>query len=75
MSAPVDCEPPVALPPDQPPDAVQAVALAEDHESTELAAEAMVLGFALKVTLGSGELTDTVADWLAVPPSPVQVRV
>ena len=62
MSAPVDCEPLVALPPDQPPDAVQAVALADDHLRVELPAEAIELGLALMLTVGAGEVTDTVAD-------------
>jgi len=62
VSAPVDCEPLVDLPPDQPPDAVQAVALADDHVRVELPAEAIVLGLALMLTVGAGEVTDTVAD-------------
>ena len=62
MSAPLDCEPLVALPPDQPPEAVQEVALADDHLRVELPAEAIVLGLALMLTVGPGEVTDTVAD-------------
>ncbi len=62
MSAPVDCAPLVALPPDQPPEAVQAVALAEDHVRVELPPEAIVLGLALMLTVGAAEVTDTVAD-------------
>ncbi len=62
MSAPVDCEPLVALPPDQPPEEVQAVALADDHVRVELPAEAIVLGLALMLTVGAGGVTDTVAD-------------
>jgi len=62
VSAPVDCEPLVALPPDQPPEEVQAVALVDDHVRVELPAEAIVLGLALMLTVGAGEVTDTVAD-------------
>jgi hypothetical protein len=48
--------------PDQPPEAVQAVALVEDHVSVELPPEAIVLGPALMVTVGAKDVTDTVAD-------------
>jgi hypothetical protein len=34
-----------------------------------------VLGLAVKETDGVGWLTDTVVDWLAFPPGPLQVRV
>ena len=54
---------------------MQVVAFVDDHESVELAPLAMVLGFALKLTVGAGEFTVTVADWAALPPAPVQVRV
>jgi hypothetical protein len=36
---------------------------------------ATVLGLALNAMEGGGGVTDTVADWLALPPGPVQVRV
>jgi len=62
MSAPVDCEPLTALLPDQPPEAVQEVALTDDQVSVELLAEVMVLGLALILTVGAGEVTETVAD-------------
>ena len=63
MSAPVDCEPPVALPPDQPPEAVQAVALVEDHVRVDAAPLAIVLGLALKLTVAVGVgVTVTVTD-------------
>lgn len=75
LSAPVDCEPLVALVPDHPPDAVQAVALTDDHVSRELAPLATVLGFAPMLTLTVGfALTVTVADWEALPPSPLQLN-
>jgi hypothetical protein len=62
VSAPVDCVPLVALPPDQPPEAVHAVAFAADHVRVALPAEAIVLGLVLMLTAGAGEVTDTVAD-------------
>jgi hypothetical protein len=51
------------LVPDQPPDAVHAVALVLAHVNVELAPRATVLGFALRVTVGAGvaEVIDTVA--------------
>jgi hypothetical protein len=61
----------VALLPDQVPEAVQAVALTEDHLKVELDPAASVLGLALRVTAGADELTDTVAVWVALPPLPV----
>jgi len=75
VSAPVDCEPLVALPPDQPPEAVQAVALVVDQLRVELLPLTMELGLAVKLTTGGGmaEVTETVADWVALPPVPVQV--
>ncbi len=33
-----------------------------------------VLGEARNVTVGAADFTDTVADWVALPPEPVQVR-
>ena len=75
MSAPVDCEPLVALAPDHAPEAVQEVALVADQVKVELAPLATVLGRAVKVTVGAGWVTDTVADCTALPPAPAQVRV
>jgi hypothetical protein len=76
VSAPLDWEPLVALPPDQPPAAVQAVALFETHVRVELAPLATVLGLAVMPTVTVGfALTVTVADWAAVPPAPVQLKV
>jgi hypothetical protein len=75
VSAPVDCEPLVALPPDQPPEAVQAVALAAVHVRVEAVPAASVLGLAEMLTVGLNEVTDTMADCTALPPEPVQVRV
>ena len=75
MSAPVDCEPLAALVPDQAPEAVHEVALEELQVNVELLPLATVLGLAAKVTVGAGEVTDTVADCAELPPLPVQVRV
>jgi hypothetical protein len=75
LSAPVDCEPLLAKVPDQPPEAVHAVALLEDQVNVELPPLATLLGLALIVTDGAGAETVTVADWLALPPAPVQVSV
>jgi hypothetical protein len=61
------------LVPDQAPEAEQEVALVADQLKVELPPLATVLGLAVKVTVGAGEVTDTVADWLALPPVPVQV--
>jgi len=75
LSAPVDCEPLVGSLPDQPPEALQAVALVVDQARVELLPLTTVLGLADSATVGAGagEVTDTVADWLALPPGPVQV--
>jgi hypothetical protein len=73
LSAPVGCEPLTAFVPDQPPEAVQEVALRADQVNVEPLPLATVLGLAAKVTAGAGAETDTVTDWLAFPPGPVQV--
>jgi hypothetical protein len=72
---PVDCEPPTALAPDQPPEATQDVAFLDDQDNVEAAPRAIVVGEADRLTLGTVDCTDTVADCEAVPPFPVQVRV
>jgi hypothetical protein len=71
----VECDPLVASLPLQPPEAVQDVAFLDDQDSIELPPLAMVLGLALTLTVGAGELTVTVADCAALPPAPVQVSV
>jgi hypothetical protein len=71
----VECDPLIASPPLHPPEAVQEVAFVDDHERVELLPFAMVLGLALKVTVGTGEVTVTVADCAALPPVPVQASV
>ena len=76
LSAPLDCEPLIALLPDQPPEAVHDVALVEAHLSVDAPPLATVLGLALKPTVAVGcVLTDTVADCIALPPAPVQLSV
>jgi hypothetical protein len=71
----VECDPLVASLPLQPPEAVQDVAFLDDQDSAELLPLAIVLGLALKLTVGAGEVTVTVADCAALPPAPVQVSV
>lgn len=71
----MDDEPLAALVPDQAPEAVHAVALVDDHISAALAPLATVLGLALILMVGVGGVTETVADWAALPPVPVQVSV
>jgi hypothetical protein len=71
----VGCEPLTVLLPDQAPEAVHEVALVEDQVNVELLPLAIVLGLATKLTVGAGADTETVADWAAVPPAPVQVSV
>ena len=73
MSAPVDREPVTAWLPDQPPDAVHAVAWVEDQVRVDAAPLLTVLGYAEKLTVGDGVVTETVADCVALPPEPVQV--
>ena len=68
----MDCEPLTGRAPDQAPDAVQEVAFVTAHVSVELLPLATVVGLAAKVITGAGAVTDTVADWLALPPPPVQ---
>lgn len=76
VSVPVDWVPLKALPPDQAPEAVQAVALVEDQVSAAAEPLSTVLGLALSVTVAEGlGLTVTVVDWTALPPAPVQVSV
>ena len=74
----MDCVPLVALLPVQPPDPVHELALLEDQVSVDVPLLAMLVGFTLIDTVGAEgaeEETETVADWVAVPPAPVQVSV
>jgi hypothetical protein len=77
VSEPVDCEPLTPLLPDQPPDAVQAVALAVDQESVELPPLFTLVGLAARVTVGGvvDVCTDTDFEAVVLPPCPVQVSV
>ena len=75
LSAPVATEPLGASVPDHAPDAVQLVALVVDQVSVLALPLVTVLGLAVRETVGAGCVTETVADWLAVPPGPVQARV
>ncbi len=69
----MDWVPLTALAPAQPPVAVQAVAWVADQLRVELVPLVTELGLALIVTIGAGLLTVTVADWVVLPPAPVQV--
>ncbi len=63
VKAPVDCDPLVALEPDQAPEAAQEVALVDDHVRVDAAPLAMVLGLALRLTAAVGVgVTVTVTD-------------
>ena len=64
-----------ALAPDQAPEAVQEVALVADQVRVELLPLATVAGLAERLMVGTGCVTETVADCAALPPAPVQVRV
>jgi hypothetical protein len=75
VSAPVDWVPLTALLPDQAPEAVQELALADDQVSVALPPLEIALGPTLKLTVGVGALTETVADCIARPPFPAQVRI
>jgi hypothetical protein len=63
------------LEPDHPPKPLQEVALVADQVRLELAPEAMLLGEAWRLTIGAELATETVADWDAAPPNPVQVKL
>ena len=55
---------------------MQAVALLDDQVNTELPPFETVLGPAARLTVGAGGVvTETVADWAAEPPAPVQLNV
>jgi hypothetical protein len=75
VSGPVACEPPKAFAPVQAPDAMHAVAFADDHVKVALAPLATALGPTLNCTVGVSDLTDTVVDCVAVPAGPLQVKL
>ncbi len=58
----VACEPLIASPPLQPPEAAQELAFVEDQDNIEVLPLVTVLGLALKATVGAGWVTVTVAD-------------
>ena len=58
----MDRDPLIGRLPDQPPDAVQTVALVEDHINVELPPLETLVGLALSATLGSMAETVTVVD-------------
>ncbi|HWR49109.1 MAG TPA: hypothetical protein VN327_16090 [Pseudonocardiaceae bacterium] len=74
VSEPEDCEPLTPLVPDHPPEPEHEVAFFAAQVSVVEAPEVTVLGFAVSVTAGAEAETVTVADWVAVPPVPVQVN-
>jgi hypothetical protein len=68
------CDPLVASEPVNAPDAAQLDAFLDDQVSVELPPLAMLLGLAVRDTDGGFTVTDTVVEFWAVPPGPVQVR-
>ena len=75
-SAPVPYVPLIASVPPQAPEAVHEVALVEDQLKVETLPLDRLVGLALSVTVGGLlAVTVTVADWLTLPPVPVQVKV
>jgi hypothetical protein len=73
VRAAVAFEPLVATGPDHPPDAAHAVSLVDDHDSIAELPLLTVVGVADRVTAGTGLVTETVADCVALPPLPVQM--
>jgi len=75
VSAPVDCVPETAWAPDQAPEAAHEVAFFADHVRVALLPLFMALGPTLSETVGAADLTETVADCVALPPLLVHVRM
>jgi hypothetical protein len=75
LRTPVDCEPLAGSLPDHAPEAKHDEALTALQLSVELVPPAMVLGVAWMLMVGAVDFTETVADCVALPPAPVQVRV
>jgi hypothetical protein len=63
----------VAGDPDQPPEAVQLVALVDDQVRFDPAPLVMLAGLALREMVGATAETVTVADCAADPPAPAHV--
>jgi len=72
-SGPTKTLPLVARGPLQAPEAAHAVASVAFQLSVEVPPAAMLAGLALKLRVGGGVTTVTVAVWLAEPPGPVHV--
>ena len=71
-----DCEPEVDLPPLQPPEALQLVALLDDQERVADCPEATELGLAEKLTVGTGVGAETFTVTYRkplLPPEPEQL--
>jgi hypothetical protein len=77
VSAPADSDPDVALPPLQPPDAVQVVASVLDQLRLDALPLTTLPGFADSETVGAGVagVTVTVAEAVATPLSPSHLNV
>ena len=75
LNAPVDAVPDVPRLPVQPPEAVHALTLVDDHESVAVPPLVTLVGFAVRVTVGVVDIgvTATVAEALVLPPAPVQI--
>jgi hypothetical protein len=74
VSALVDCDPLMGSGPLQPPEPVQAVAFADVQVIVAEEPLFTLLGAAEMPTVGVGALTETVTDWVALAPGPVQVN-
>jgi len=74
VSADVPCDPLVGSAPLQPPEALQDVAFVDDQDNADAAPLFTVLGLAVRLMAGAALVTETVADCVALPPAPVQVR-
>jgi hypothetical protein len=48
--------------------------LLEDHVKLDVTPLFTVVGFAVSVTTGGASVTDTVTAWVAMPPTPEQVK-
>ncbi len=71
----MDFEPLTGMLPDQAPEALQDVAFVAAQVNVALLPLVIALGPTLRLTVGVGDLMETVVDWEAVPPAPVQVNV
>jgi hypothetical protein len=75
VNTPLDSLPAIPLLPDHAPDAVQEVAPVDDQLRVEEPPLTTELGFVASDTVGTGAVTVTLADALAVPPGPLQAMV